>query len=319
MRVNEDRVILRKQVKEPFNGIEAWQSRRLVSVWLGRRLSDRGLTLIELVVVVFILGALGATLLTGLAKSGPTSASFQCLNNNRRLCLAWRMYADESHDQLVYSSDDGTGVTNPRNQYAWTQAHMDFNGSNRSNWDPTYDLVKRPLWPYTGRDPSIYKCPSDKSFVNTSGGAKPRIRSMSMNLYLGGFAGTSGGWTFIGSNYIYTNLTQIQGGLRAPGPAKMFVFLDQRADSINWGNFLTDMSGYSPSNATLFQFSGDFPGMYHNQSCSYSFADGHGEIHRWRDPRTTPPTFLSTIATSTMASPGNQDIAWLQDHSTRPR
>ena len=33
------------------------------------------------------------------------------------------MYADDNRDRIVYSSDDGTGSSNPLNQYAWTLTH----------------------------------------------------------------------------------------------------------------------------------------------------------------------------------------------------
>src|SRR4051812_41681666 len=125
-----------------------------------------GFTVIELLVVLGMLALLVLTLLPALAKSGPNVSSFTCLNNNRQLCVAWRMYAEDNHDRLVYSSDDGTA--NAQNPYAWTSSHMDFNANNRANWDITLDIMKGPLWPYTGRNAAIYKCPSDKSILATT-------------------------------------------------------------------------------------------------------------------------------------------------------
>jgi len=148
------------------------------------------------------------------------------------------------------ASDDGSGTSNPLNQYAWTLSHLDYT-SNSKNWDINADIVLRPLWPY-GKDASIYRCPSDQSYVLVNGVSKPRVRSMSMNLYLGGFTGTSGG--FAESFRIFLKTTD----LTAPGPAKTFVFLDQRWDNINWGNFATDMSGY-PNQPNLYAFTQDLP------------------------------------------------------------
>ena len=136
---------------------------------------------------------------------------------------------------------------------------------------------------------------------------------MSMNLYLGGFAGTDNGWSFAANYRIFLKTTD----LTAPGPAKTFVFLDERWDVINWGNFFTDMSGY-PNQPASYVFNEDFPNMMHNRGCSFSFADGRAEIHRWLDPRTTPP-LGSIFSSGSTASPRNQDIAWLQDHATRPK
>jgi prepilin-type processing-associated H-X9-DG protein len=221
------------------------------------------------------------------------------------------MYADDSNDRILYASDDGTGSANPLNQYAWTSSHMDFSPYNRANWDTNVDITVRPLWPYTSRKAAIYKCPSDPSYVVVYGVVRPRVRSMSMNLYLGGLVGTD--WSWVSVPYrIYTRTSQFSGysGL----PAKIFVFLDQRFDSINWGSFMMNMSGYDPVQPAAWQFDQDVPGMYHDQACGFSFVDGHCEMKRWLDPRTTLPYGNIPVP---LPSPSNPDVYWLQDHSTR--
>ena len=134
-----------------------------------------------------------------------------------------------------------------------------------------------------------------------------------MNLYLGGFAGTYGGWGAPTSNQrLFLKLTD----LTAPAPGKTFVFIDRRFDQVAWSSFFTDMSGFSnqPSAYTL----RDYPGMIHNLGCGVSFADGRAEMKVWRDSRTTPPPYIDSTATY-VASPRNLDVAWLQDHATRPK
>jgi prepilin-type processing-associated H-X9-DG protein len=280
-------------------------------------------TRLDLLAVSLIAAVLFLVLLPALAKPGLNSKSFQCLNNHRQLANAWRMYADDNRDCITYASTGGSDAgrsgssvpidsANPSdpNNFAWTGAHMDFSAVNRANWDTDYDLVRRPLWPYTARNASIYKCPSDQSTVlNLSGQLVPRIQSISMNLYLGGFTGTSGGWSYIDPYRIFLKTTE----LTAPSPGKTFVFIDHRPDNVNWGNFVTDMVGYAPSNPAAFTFA-DWPGYYHDGAAGLCFADGHTEMHRWTDPRTTPPN----LENPSIASPNNPDIAWLQDHSTRP-
>jgi prepilin-type processing-associated H-X9-DG protein len=273
---------------------------------------DLGFTLLELLAVLATLVLMTALLLPTLAKSGITSRGFRCLNNHRQLCSAWRLYAEDNHGQIVYASDDGTGISNPSNRYAWTESHMDFNPNNRGNWDTNYDITIRSLWPYT-RNTSIYRCPSDPSFVVVTGVPMPRVRSVSMNMFVGGFIGTDAGWLSAHPYRVYTSLAQLGG---SPGPpARIFVFLDDRYDWINWGNYMANMTGYDPAQPGSWEFDGDMPGMYHNGSCSFSFVDGHCEMKRWLDPRTTPP--YSAIAGVTVPSPSNPDVYWLQDHSTR--
>jgi prepilin-type processing-associated H-X9-DG protein len=59
----------------------------------------------------------------------------------------------------------------------------------------------------------------------------------------------------------------------------------------------------------------DFPASYHGKAGGFAFADGHAEIHKWKDPRTYPP--LTTTLTLNVAQPNSQDVYWMQDHSTR--
>jgi len=144
---------------------------------------------------------------------------------------------------------------------------------------------------------------------------------MSMNLYMGGFDGTDGFWPWAAPYNVYSRLSQLSGP-GAPGADKMFVFLDMREDRVNWGNFMTQMDGYLNNNPSQYAFNTDYPGFYHNGSCGFSFADGHSETKRWLDPRTTPQLVkgkVDPLAVDFTPSPGNRDVAWLQDRSTRPK
>jgi prepilin-type N-terminal cleavage/methylation domain-containing protein/prepilin-type processing-associated H-X9-DG protein len=278
-----------------------------------------GFTLIELLVVIAIIAILAALLLPALSGAKAKSQGIMCLNNHKQLALAWRMYAEDSADRITYASTAGntlkppsTDPTDPDN-YAWSGAHMDNNGGNRANWDPAYDMQRRPLWPYV-KNVAVYRCPSDRSTVMVGNVAKPRILTMSMNLYVGGFApGTDGGWGFADAYKIFGKLTAI-----VP-PDKIFVFLDMREDRVNWSNFMADMTGYSPVNPPSYAWTTDLPGMYHNKAAGFSMADGHSEMRRWRDPRTTPPLVpgADPLAVSSTPAPGSVDVAWVQDHSTR--
>jgi prepilin-type processing-associated H-X9-DG protein len=192
---------------------------------------------------------------------------------------------------------------------------MNFNPSNPANWDYTVDIAQRPLWPYN-KNQGIYRCPADHSAVVVNGVSKPRVRTMSMNLFVGGFDGTDGGYRIADPYWIYSKLSQITG---SAGPTeKIFVFLDEREDCINWGNYMTDMSGYAnPANPAMYQFNQDLPGFYHNRACGFSFADGHSEIHRWLDDRTMPPLQYGVAVDKVVSAPRDVDVAWLQDHTTR--
>jgi prepilin-type processing-associated H-X9-DG protein len=137
-----------------------------------------------------------------------------------------------------------------------------------------------------------------------------------MSVWMGGFGGT-----------LTTAFGGLPGGLTSPpwrlylrlsdiidpGPSGTFLFLDEREDAINVRNFAVDMDGFpnQPESLTLL----DMPASYHNQTGGISFVDGHAEIKRWQDPRTTPP--LDSGNASIKPSPNNQDIIWLQQRATR--
>jgi prepilin-type processing-associated H-X9-DG protein len=263
-------------------------------------------------VVIAIISILAAMLLPSLVRSKEKAQGISCMNNHRQLCLAWRMYADDNRDILVYASQNPD--TPQLDQYSWCLGTMDFDPSNRGNWDINDDITRRPLWPYN-RNANIYRCPSDQSYVVVNGQRKPRVRTMSMNLYVGGFDGTDLG---LDQYWVYAKLSQLSGS--GGPPDKIFIFLDEREDCINWGNYMTDMSGYgNPANPTQYEFSQDLPAFYHNRACGFSFADGHSEIKRWLDPRTMPPIQFEQAVVETVTTPENVDVAWLQDHSTRFR
>jgi hypothetical protein len=77
-------------------------------------------------------------------------------------------------------------------------------------------------------------------------------------------------------------------------------------------NEIVQMDGYPDPNTTIIV---DYPASYHHAAGGIAFADGHSEIHKWRDPRTMPP--IATKLVNGVASPNNQDVLWLQDHCTR--
>jgi prepilin-type N-terminal cleavage/methylation domain-containing protein len=284
----------------------------------GTRQRSRGFTLIELLVVIAIIAILAAMLLPALTKAKLKAQGVQCMSNHRQLSLAWRMYAEDNRDLLVFASDDGTPAQ--YNQYSWCNTHLD-NTSASYNWDINYDITQRPLWVYA-KNAGIYKCPADHSTVRDSTGTlRPRIRTMSINLYLGGFAGPNGGtasWPFANGYMVFQKYSDIVGS--RIGTVKAFTFMDFREDAINWGNFMTHTAGYDLDNPNpaLYRFTTDYPGFYHHFVAGFSFADGHAELHKWRDPRTTPPLGFWGPGgpPSETASPRNQDVAWLQEHST---
>jgi prepilin-type N-terminal cleavage/methylation domain-containing protein/prepilin-type processing-associated H-X9-DG protein len=280
---------------------------------------SRGFTLIELLVVIAIIAILAALLLPALTRAKLKAQGVQCMNSHRQLAIAWRMYTEDNQDRLLYASANAASLNTPDTSwtYTWCTGRIDFNGGNRSNWDPNADIMQSQMWPYCGKNLGIWRCPADRSFVTVSGERKSRIRSMAMNAYLGGF----GGQPIPTGNMSAYTLYRKYGELSRPGADRVFVFIDEREDAVNYGNYLQDMSGYSPNIPAIYRWL-DLPAAYHGNAGGLSFADGHSEIHKWRDGRTSRPINDGGVifdGSTPIASPNSIDVAWMQDHTTRPK
>jgi prepilin-type processing-associated H-X9-DG protein len=93
-----------------------------------------------------------------------------------------------------------------------------------------------------------------------------------------------------------------------------YVMLDEHPDSINAGGYANMMVENLASARII-----DFPASYHNGAAGISFADGHAEIRKWVDSRTKPPVKYNNQLQLNVASPNNQDVAWLSDRTSSRR
>ena len=265
--------------------------------------------------MIAIIAVLAALLLPALSRAKIRAQGIQCMSNTRQLMLAWQIYATDFNDYFP-PNEDNFGVGN------WVAGLMNFDGGNIANYNTDFLLNPRyaKLGPYT-RSAGIYKCPADRSTVSMGGQTFDRVRSVAMNQAVGTMINpplrpVDGPWLDGDHdnprNYDWRTYAKSSDIIRPP-PALLWVIVDEHPDSINDGALGVECALTNDAARIV-----DYPASYHGGACGFAFADGHSEIHRWKDARSMPPITYTGKMPLNVESPNNADVAWLQARTSAP-
>lgn len=260
---------------------------------LRRGLSEDAFSLIELLVVIAILAILAALLLPAVSRAKMKGQGVYCLNNGKQMMTALTVYCGDSNDLFPPNPDDGNTIPG----HNWCSGKAGHGGSAEFNPDLLKDPKRSLLFPFLGGNVSVFHCPGDKRTGLYQGADPayigrmvPSARTFSMNQAVGticqafdmhqGHSGAptlpvNGPWLNNDRNhrrdspwFTYGKLSN----LRAPGPSKLWVLIDENPYQLN-------DAAYAFGMAKSIWY--DLPGTYHDGGCGFAFADGHSESHHW--------------------------------------
>jgi prepilin-type N-terminal cleavage/methylation domain-containing protein/prepilin-type processing-associated H-X9-DG protein len=238
---------------------------------------NRGFTLIELLVVIAIIAILAAMLLPALSKAKIKAMGATCMSNQKQLALGWMMYNSDNQGRFVGfdpSALPSSGIMPWRWQLAPTTPSIP-----PSDPPETKQMIKLQagyqqggLYQYAP-NVNVLHCPADRRALNpvvASPTQAPGTFAWGSYSGAGGMNGDSWGASIMISRE--SSLSHV---------SERFLWVeenDPRGESV--GGWVIDAKNPPGWAGSAFV---DGPAAWHGGTSTFSFADGHAEMHKWLD------------------------------------
>ncbi len=264
----------------------------------------RGFTLVELLVVIAIIAILAGLLLTGLSQAKESARRVQCLNNLRQLAVTSQLYSGDNQERLVANGYGTPEQLEGHRMWVLGDTHRNPPAFTNQAFltDPRHASFADYL---TARE--VYKCPSDRSRVEIGGESFPKVRTYSLNGYMGWYAPNVES-SFLSPRHV---LFRTQNDLSFGSPSVLLQFIDTAPGNVCHPAFVIYLGQFL--NGLYYHL----PSAQHARIGTFSFADGHVDSRKWKVSETIRLSRETWIPNHlSLQYPGNEDLLWLQSRAS---